>query len=133
MIGVTEWFRRHDDAEGKRTQYLLAQIAAPTSAALATILAGIGVSTWAVIPSAIAVVASSLLASFGLRENWGRLRLMSRELGFETVLFAKGYGRYSDVAADHAARIDRFMARIDELSIRSIYAGDKHSEGSDSG
>jgi hypothetical protein len=123
VIGVTEWFRRHKNSEDKKVQFLIVQLIAPLAAGIATILAVSGVSKWAVIPSAIATVASSLLASFGLRENWGRLRLMARELGFEIVKFVKGYDNYRDVPSDK--RIDTFMRRIDDLSIRSVFAPTK--------
>jgi Protein of unknown function (DUF4231) len=128
-LGVTEWFRRHQDSEHKKTQFILVQFIAPVAAAVATILAvSSRVSKWAVIPAAIATVASSLLASFGLRENWDRLRQLARELGFEIVEFANGYGRYRAHANDPGARIDEFMKQVDKLSIRSIFVPTKDGE-----
>ena len=118
-VGVAEWHRRHENSEGNKRSFIIVQITAPVAAATATVLAVTGISKWAVIPSAIATVAASLLASFGLRENWTRLRLITRELGFEIVMFAEGWGSYRGQSED--ARIDTLMEKIDELSIRSVF------------
>ena len=118
-IGVAEWARRHRDSEHNRWSFFATQLIAPIAAATATVLAATGISMWAVIPAAIATVASSILASFGLRENSVRLRHMTRELGFEIVKFAEGYGSYRHDKDD--ARVDRLMKRIDELSIQSVF------------
>jgi hypothetical protein len=48
---------------------------------------------------------------------------MARELGFEIVKFVKGYDNYRCISNDK--RIDTFMKRIDELSIRSVFAPTK--------
>lgn len=123
-VGVTEWHRRHGDSERNKTSFFLVQIIAPVAAATATVLAVSGISKWAVIPSAIATVASSLLASFGLRENWTRLRLMTRELGFEIVQFAKGWGDYRGKSDD--VRVDMLMKKIENLSVQSVFVPSKN-------
>jgi|GraSoiStandDraft_27_1057306.scaffolds.fasta_scaffold225328_2 hypothetical protein len=115
-IGVTEWARRHKSSERTKHGFIVAQTIAPVAAAIATVLAATGISKWAVIPSAIATVAASLIASFGLRENWSRLRHVTRELGFEVVQFAESYGKYRQ-PIEELKRIDTFMTQIEKLSI----------------
>jgi hypothetical protein len=118
-IAVALWSHRHGAAQRAKVGFSVAQFTAPVAAGTATVLAGFtSVSVWAVIPSAIATIASSLLASFGFRENWYRLRWLSRKIGFEIVTFAMGADSYREL--DPARRVDLLMKKLDELSIKPL-------------
>jgi hypothetical protein len=114
-IAVTQWAQRHNAAQRAKYRFISAQVVAPVAAGLATILATTSVSRWAVIPSATATIASALLASFGFRETWRRFSRVSRQVGFEIVEFTMGYGPYRSL--DSPGRVDKLMARMQELSI----------------
>jgi hypothetical protein len=49
---------------------------------------------------------------------------MTRELGFETVQFAKGWGEYRGESDD--VRIDMFMEKIEHLSVQSVFVPSKN-------
>jgi hypothetical protein len=114
-VAVAQWAERYRAARRAKYRFISAQIVAPVAAGLATVLATTSISSWAVIPSATATVASSLLASFGFRDAWRRLSRVSRELGLEIVQFAMGYGPYRSL--ESPGRVDRLVARMDELTI----------------
>jgi hypothetical protein len=115
-VAITAWTRRHSAAQRAKVGYGGAQVLAPIAAGTATVLASTTISAWAVVPSAVATIASSMLAAFGFRDSWFRLRWLAREIGFEIVEFAMGYGDYRGL--DDPQRIDRLMARLDHLSMR---------------
>jgi hypothetical protein len=114
-LAVTEWARRHRAGMRAKYRFIGAQVVAPVAAGIATILATTSVSRWAVIPSAAATIASSLLASFSFREVWRRFSRASRDLGFEIASFAMRSGEYRGL--DTPDRVDQLMTRTADLSM----------------
>jgi len=109
--------RSHQLRAGTRAKlgFAVAQVIAPLAAATATVLAAFtSTSSWAVVPSAVATVASSLLAAFGFREIWVERQRLRYELGLEIVNFAQGYGAYR--TGTEAARVDGLMSKVGEIA-----------------
>ena len=113
-----EWSHQLRTGNRARTTFTTLQLLAPTVVAVATILAGFSAtSDWAVIPSAIATVLTTLLAAFGLRGIWFLRKRLRHELGQEVIEFIKDVGAYRSL--DEADRIDRLMGKVREATMAS--------------
>jgi hypothetical protein len=114
-IATGEWSRQLTSERRARIGFAAAQFVAPVAAATATVLAAFtSTSAWAVIPSAVATVAASLLAAFGLRGIWLLRRNLRADLAQEIIDFVLEYRDYRKLQL--AEQVDRLMNKVSAAS-----------------
>jgi len=112
---VGQWSRHLRAGRRSRTAFAISQPVAPIAAATATVLAAFkSTSAWAVIPSAAATVAASMLAAFGFRQLWLRRYLVQHALGEDIAEFIMGWGDFRGLSTDE--QIDRLMSAVREAT-----------------
>ena len=121
-IAVAEW--AHQRTVGRRARNAAAamQFLAPSAAATATVFAAFSsLSTWAVIPAAVATVAATLLAAFGSRDIWFLRRRVRHELAQEIIEFVMDCGEYRALSDEE--RVDLLMRKIREATMTTAPSG----------
>ena len=127
-IAVGEWAHQRAAGSRARTTATVMQFLAPIAAATATVFAAFSsLSTWAVIPAAVATVAATLLAAFGFRDIWFLRRRLRHELAQEIIEFVKECGNYR--ALDENERVDRLMGKIREATMTTAQTGAASGSG----
>jgi hypothetical protein len=127
-IAVGEWAHQREVGSSARNAATVMQFLAPSAAATATVFAAFSsLSTWAVIPAAVATVAATLLAAFGTRDIWLLRRRIHHELAQEMIEFVKDCGEYRHL--DEHKRVDRLMRKIREATMTAASSGAASSSG----